>query len=174
MLRLPDELKPYVNDFKINLLEVRDNNLVFHNQDNKDLFSLLKIMYDGKADRQTKRQQLEHYSAQRKVDQTVVKVIASVTNVNMAIFEKEEDVTVCELWDEVKKEGIEEGRAEGRKEGRVEGREEGMTEGEVKGEDRLAKLINQLMSENRFEDVTKVTMDTNYRKELYAKYSITV
>jgi hypothetical protein len=55
-------------------------------------------MYDGKSDRQTKRQQLEHYSAQRKVDQTVVKVIASVTNVNMAIFEKEEDVTVCELF----------------------------------------------------------------------------
>jgi hypothetical protein len=154
MLRLPDELKPYVNDFKINLVEVRDNNLVFHNQDNRDLFSLLKIMYDGKADRQTKRQQLEQYSAQRKVDQTVVKVIASVTNVNMAIFEKEEDVTVCELWDEVKKEG--------------------MTEGEAKGEDRLAKLINQLMSENRLDDVTKVTMDTDYRKELYAKYSITV
>jgi flagellar biosynthesis/type III secretory pathway protein FliH len=76
----------------------------------------------------------------------------------MAIFEKEEDVTVCELWDEVKKEG----------------RAEGMTEGEVKGEDRLAKLINQLMSENRLDDVTKVTMDTDYRKELYAKYNITV
>jgi predicted transposase YdaD len=88
----------------------------------------------------------------------------------MAIFEKEEDVTVCELWDEVKKEG----RVEGREEGRIEGRAEGMMEGEVKGEDKLAKLINQLMSEKRFDDVTKVTMDTDYRKELYAKYSITV
>jgi hypothetical protein len=53
-------------------------------------------------------------------------------------------------------------------------KKEGMTEGEAKGEDRLAKLINRLMSENRLDDVTKVTMDTDYRKELYAKYSITV
>jgi hypothetical protein len=166
MLRLPDELKPYVNDFKLNLLEVRDNDLVFHNQDNNDLFSLLKIMYDVNADRQTKRQQLEQYSTQRKVDQTVVKVIASVTNVNMDIFEKEEEVTMCELWDEVR----DEGRIEGRAEGRIEGR----AEGEIKGEDRLAKLVNRLMSENRFDDVTKVTMDTAYRQELYAKYSITV
>jgi hypothetical protein len=76
----------------------------------------------------------------------------------MDIFEKEEEVTMCELWDEV----------------RAEGRIEGRAEGEIKGEDRLAKLINRLMSENRFDDVTKVTMDTAYRQELYAKYSITI
>jgi hypothetical protein len=139
MLRLPDELKPYVNDFKINLVEVRDNDLEFHNQDNKDLFTLLKIMYDNGIDRIIKRQQLEHYSIQHNVDQTVVKVIASVTNVNMDIFEKEGDVTVCELWDEV--------------------RQEGRVEGEIKGEDKLAKLINKLMNEKRFDDVTKATID---------------
>jgi predicted transposase YdaD len=80
----------------------------------------------------------------------------------MDIFEKEEEVTMCELWDEV------------RDEGRIEGRIEGEIKGEIKGEDKLAKLVNRLMSENRFDDVTKVTMDTAYRQELYAKYSITV
>jgi hypothetical protein len=156
MLRLPDELKPYVNDFKINLVEVRDNDLEFHNQDNKDLFTLLKIMYDGNIDRKIKRQQLEHYSVQRKIDQTVVKVIASVTNVNMDIFKKEGNVTVCELWDEV----------------RQEGKAEGRIEGEIKGEDKLAKLINKLMNEKRFDDVTKATTDADYRKTLYTEYKI--
>jgi hypothetical protein len=148
MLRLPDELKPYVNDFKINLVEVRDNDLVFHNQDNKDLFSLLKIMYDGNTDRKTKREQLELYSSQCKIGQTVVKLIASVTNVDMCIFEKEDDVTVCELWDEVREEGKQE------------------------GEDKLARLISKLMTEKRYDDVTKVTTDADYRRALYAEYSI--
>jgi predicted transposase YdaD len=117
-------------------------------------------MYDSNIDRKIKRQQLEQYSVQRKVDQTVVKVIASVTNVNMDIFEKEGDVTVCELWDEVRQEGRTEGRAEGEK------------KGEKKGEDKLAKLINKLMNENRFDDVTRATTDAEYRKTLYTEYKI--
>lgn len=105
MLNLPEELKPYVNDVKINLVEARDNNLVFHNRDNQDLFALLKIIYDGNASRPEKRQQLEQYSAERKIDQTVLKVIASTTKVKLDVFEDEEEVTVCRLWDEVKEEG---------------------------------------------------------------------
>jgi hypothetical protein len=105
-------------------------------------------MYDSNIDRKIKRQQLEQYSAQRKVDQTVVKVIASVTNVNMDIFKKEGDVSVCELWDEVRQEG------------------------EKKGEDKLAKLINKLMNEKRFDDVTRATTDAEYRKTLYTEYKI--
>jgi hypothetical protein len=152
MIRLPDELKPYVNDFKINLVEVRDNDLEFHNQDNKDLFTLLKIMYDNNIDRKIKRQQLEHYSVQRKVDQTVVKVIASVTNVNMDIFKKEGDVTVCELWDEVRKEG--------------------KVEGEIKGEDKLARLIKKLKLDNRQVEADEVLDDKALRDQLYKEYSI--
>jgi hypothetical protein len=109
-------------------------------------------MYDSNTDRKTKREQLETYSSQCKVDQTVIKLIASVTNVNMGIFKKEDGVTVCELWDEVRQEGKEEGRQE--------------------GEDKLAKLISKLMTEKRFDDVTKATTDTEYRKALYAEYSI--
>jgi predicted transposase YdaD len=86
----------------------------------------------------------------------------------MDIFEKEGDVTVCELWDEVRQEG----RAEGRAKGRIEGRAEGEKKGEKKGEDKLAKLINKLMNENRFDDVTRATTDAEYRKTLYTEYKI--
>jgi hypothetical protein len=109
-------------------------------------------MYDGKADRQIKRQQIEDYSAQRKIDETVVKVIASVTNVNMDIFEKE-DVTMCELWEEVKAEGKAEGKSE--------------------GEDKLARLINRLISDKRLDDVSKASNDKTIRQALYKEYGIT-
>jgi hypothetical protein len=109
-------------------------------------------MYDNNIDRKIKRQQLEHYSVQRKVDQTVVKVIASVTNVNMDIFKKEGDVTVCELWDEVRKEG--------------------KVEGEIKGEDKLARLIKKLKLDNRQVEADEVLDDKALRDQLYKEYSI--
>lgn len=31
MLRIPDRLQPFVNDYKMNLIEVRDNCFKFHN-----------------------------------------------------------------------------------------------------------------------------------------------
>jgi predicted transposase YdaD len=80
----------------------------------------------------------------------------------MGIFKKEDDVTVCELWDEVRQEGRQEGKEEGRQEGRQE------------GEDKLARLISKLMTEKRFDDVTKATTDAEYRKALYDEYSINV
>jgi hypothetical protein len=116
MLNLPDELKPFVNDFKINLVEVRDNNLTFNNQDNKDLFTLLRIIYDNKSDRKTKRAQLEEYSNNRTVDRAVLKVIVATSKSNINVHEEKEEITVCKLWDEVREDGKEEGRAEGRME----------------------------------------------------------
>jgi predicted transposase YdaD len=51
-------------------------------------------------------------------------VIASTTKVKLDVFEDEEEVTVCKLWDEVKAEGKTEGKAEGRAEGKAEGKAE--------------------------------------------------
>jgi predicted transposase YdaD len=58
----------------------------------------------------------------------VLKVIASTTKVKLDVFEDEEEVTVCRLWDEVKEEGKAEGRAEGKTEGKAEGKTEGKAE----------------------------------------------
>jgi hypothetical protein len=149
MLDIADELKPFVTNYKINLVEVRDNKIVFKNQKNKDLFALLKIIYDNKTDRKKKRQQLEQYSNNRTIDETVIKVVASTTNVGMDILKKEDEVTVCALWDEV--------------------REEGRNEGENK----LATLINRLIADKRQDDISKATTDENIRQEMYKEYGIT-
>jgi hypothetical protein len=105
MLDLPEELKPFINNFKVNLVEARDNNLVFHNQNNKDLFSLLKIIYDDLVDRKERREQIKNYEKARTIDKSVRMVIAATSKVNLNEYEKEEDATVCKLWDEVREDG---------------------------------------------------------------------
>jgi hypothetical protein len=105
MLDLPEELKPFINNFKVNLVEARDNNLVFHNQNNKDLFSLLKIIYDDMVDRKERREQIKNYEKARTIDKSVRMVIAATSKVNLNEYEKEEDATVCKLWDEVREDG---------------------------------------------------------------------
>jgi hypothetical protein len=105
MLNLPKKLKPFVNDFKINLVEVRNNNLIFHNQNNQDLFSLLKIIYDDSTDRTTRREQIKKYETDRTLDESVRMAIAATSGVNLTEYEKEADATVCKLWDEVREDG---------------------------------------------------------------------
>jgi hypothetical protein len=53
-----------------------------------------------------------------------------------------------------------------------QGRSQGISQGISQGENRLAQLINQLIADNRQEDIAKVTTDEAIRKEMYKKYGI--
>jgi hypothetical protein len=86
-------------------VEVRNNNLIFHNQNNQDLFSLLKIIYDDSTDRTTRREQIKKYETDRTLDESVRMAIAATSGVNLTEYEKEADATVCKLWDEVREDG---------------------------------------------------------------------
>ena len=44
MLNIPKEVEPFVNDYKMHLIEARKNNLKLHNINNIDLFNLLEIL----------------------------------------------------------------------------------------------------------------------------------
>lgn len=46
MLNIPERMKIFVNDYKMMLVEARQNNLKFHNINNKDFFNMLKIILD--------------------------------------------------------------------------------------------------------------------------------
>jgi hypothetical protein len=113
MLDLPEELKPFITNYKVNLVEARDNNLIFHNQNNKDLFSLLRIIYDDSTDRRVRREQIAQYESDRNIDKSVCMAVAATSRVDLKEYEKEADAIVCNLWDEVRAEGKEEGKEEG-------------------------------------------------------------
>ena len=44
ILNIPEELKAFVNDYKILLVEARENNLIFHNIKNVAFFNMMKII----------------------------------------------------------------------------------------------------------------------------------
>lgn len=46
MLNVSQEMKNYVNDYKMLLVEARKNNLILRNGNNVDLFNLLEIILD--------------------------------------------------------------------------------------------------------------------------------
>ncbi len=61
---------------------------------------------------------------------------------------EEDEVTVCELFDQYVRQGREEGRREGMQEGRAEGRQEGIVEGEAR------RLVADIENAMKFFQVT--------------------
>ena len=59
-----------------------------------------------------------------------------------------------------------------KREGREEGREEGRKEGRKEGEARLSSLLKTLMEQGRNEDVQRVLVDKEFRKQMYKKYDL--
>ena len=110
MLEIPEELKAYVNDYKMLLVEARENDLRLHNINNKDLFSLLEIILDSSLSKNERKEQAIEYSRKNKTDRSVAITVAGATNTKLdySVLEKGED-GMCTLFKEI----AEEGRARG-------------------------------------------------------------
>lgn len=114
MMDIPEEVKPFVNDYKMNLIEVRNTKLVFHNKNNRDLFHLFQIMCDkGKSSKDRKREVIE-YAEKNQVDSSVWRAIASVNGVSIETLEKKEDAVMLSMFKELKDEAEKEGEFNGR------------------------------------------------------------
>lgn len=126
MLSIPEEMKPFVNDYKMLLVEARENCLKLHNMNNIDLFNLLEIILSKEAPwRETKQKAIE-YTKEHHTDKTVVMTVAGATNCkhDYNSLEKKEDADMCTVF--------EEGRAEGKIEEIIEtGHEFGLLEDDI-------------------------------------------
>ncbi|MEY8515658.1 transposase [Lachnospiraceae bacterium 29-84] len=131
MLEIDEEIAPFVNDYKLLLVEARKNDLRLHNLDNVHLFRLLEIFLDKENSLKETRSKAMEYTREHKVGKSVVMAVASATNcvLDYDELDKEGEVDMCTVWEKVMAEGHMEGRIEGRIEGRTEGRIEGRTEG---------------------------------------------
>ena len=108
MLDIPNEMKSYINNYTINVVELKKNNLNLQNKNNIDLFKIMSIVYDMNRDRQERKQLLSQYEANQTIDECVVDAIASITKMNIN-YNKAGERKMCTLWDEVREEGREEG-----------------------------------------------------------------
>ena len=114
MLDIPEKIVRYVNDYKILLVEARQNDLVLHNMNNVDLFNLLEIILDKKMPKNEAKKKAIQYGEEHQVDKSVVMTVAGATNskIDYNAFEKGE-VTMCSLFDEIAKENEIKGKALG-------------------------------------------------------------
>ena len=78
---------------------------------------------------------------------------------------EEDEVKVCELFDQYERRG----RAQGLAEGEERGRAEGKIEGRIEGEARFAKLLQVLIEGGRNDDLKRAASDQSYREQLYVE-----
>ena len=131
MLNIPDRMKPFVNDYKMLLVEARQNNLLFHNMTNIAFFDMLKVVLNKSITKDEARKKAAEYALIHNVDKTVVMTIAGATNckIDYNALYKEEDISMNTLFDVIENDGIMKGKAEGKAEGIIEGKAEGIIEG---------------------------------------------
>ena len=121
MLNIPKELTPYVNDYKLLFVEARENNLLLHNTDNRDLFQLFQILLDKSMTVKEAKEKAIRYSTEHKTDKSVIQAVAGATKVkiNYHLLEKGEDA-MCTLFEKIENEGITKGITKGITLGRAE------------------------------------------------------
>lgn len=122
MLDISDEMKTYVNNYKMLLVEARKNNLKLHNINNMDFFKLLGIFLDRNIPKKEAKEKAIQYCEEHSTQKSVIMTVASAAKIkiNYNRFEKG-DGNMCTLFEEIAKENKEEGRAEGKTEGKAEG-----------------------------------------------------
>ena len=143
MLNIPMEMLPFVNDYKMHLVEARKNDLKLHNVNNKDLFNLLEILLDKNNKLSVTRKKAINYAREHKVEKSVIMTVAGAANCKMDYNRmlKKGDADMCTVFEETRKEGVAQGVTQGRAEEIIEtGYEFGLSEDDILA--RLQKKLN--------------------------------
>ncbi len=146
ILRIPVEMKPFVNDYKMHLVEARKNDLKLHNINNQDLFHLLAILLDKNEKTAKIRESAINYAREHEVEKTVIMTVAGAANCRMDydLIQRKGDADMCRVFEETRKEGIAQGLAEGEKIGEAKGIIETGYEFGLSKDDILERLQNKL------------------------------
>ena len=169
-LNLDSELKHYVSDYSINLIDLKKLSEDDINKFKKDFKLIADYMVKGskhKAD----RIDLNH-------PEEVSELILRLTGEELPFeVECEEGGKNMEkffepMFERAEARGRAEGRAEGEARGRAEGEARGRAEGKTEGESCLARLISLLMSEGKNDKIKDVVENEVIRHGLYKEYGI--
>lgn len=135
MLKIPENLRPVVNDYKINLIQVRESEqLPFRNADVRTVFEICQNIYKRNY------KKIEDAYQEKEISSELGIVIGTITEsqelVNQALKREGGKFNMCTALEDLKKEGKIEGKEEGRIEGRIEGKilarfEDGMSPKEI-------------------------------------------
>ncbi len=176
--QIPEKTWKYIDELKLHVFEMKHLP-----EETRKLFqSDMRIVVDyfAEGERYRSDRKIRHKAALIKM----IKVLSGEMDtedierwMEEQGIREEDDLTVCELFDQYvrqgRKEGISIGRAEGITAGKAEGiaigRAEGFATGRFEGENRFARLVKMLLDCGRSEDLQKAVSDQGYREQLYVE-----
>lgn len=144
MMDIPDELKPFINNYRIHVFQIRDcKQYSFNHPDNQDFFTLISEFYSQKNHFNLREFEKKHpgMTVYWETAAAVGAATGTTKLVNYALKHKGERLNMCTALQGLIDEGLDIGRkngiAEGRKAGLVEGRDEAIN-----------KIVSQLKNLN--------------------------
>ena len=181
-LNLDSELKHYVSDYSINLIDLKKLSEDDINKFKKDFKLIADYMVKGskhKADRidLNHPEEVSELILRLTGEELPFEVECEEGGKNMEkffepMFERAEARGEARGRAEGRAEGEARGRAEGEARGRAEGEARGRAEGKTEGESCLARLISLLMSEGKNDKIKDVVENEVIRHGLYKEYGI--
>ena len=114
MLQIPPEMKKYVNDYSMVLVEARADQLGLYNSNNIDLFNLLKILLNPSKSIKEIKGEVQHYVREHSVDKQVIMTVAGTANceIDYSALSGKEGGNMWRVFAEERAEGKKEGKAE--------------------------------------------------------------
>lgn len=107
MLNIPESMAEFVSDYRILLVEARQNNLKLHNTNNIDLFNLLGILLDKSQPTSEAKTKAIAYANTHRVDRSVIMTVAGAANCRLDynILDWKGDANMCTVFEETWAEG---------------------------------------------------------------------
>lgn len=173
-MNIQENLKPFVSDYKINVVEV-----AFLDDKLDNFHSDFRIIAEYFVN---KRRNIEYTPSAQEIQHVdeFLKLLQALTGddryfdvLNLLQKEaKKEGVNMCEILDKVENRGI----AIGEKRGEIRGEKRGEIRGEKRGREEMADEINQLnailLKQNRMDDLRRTLADRNYQRQLMTEFGI--
>lgn len=165
-MNIQENLKPFVSDYKINVVEV-----AFLDDKLDNFHSDIRIIAEYFVN---KRRNMEYTPSAQEIQHVdeFLKLLQALTGddryfdvLNLLQKEaKKEGVNMCEILDKVENRGIAIGEIRGE------------IRGEKRGREKMADEINQLnailLKQNRMDDLRRTLADRNYQRQLMTEFGI--
>ncbi len=169
-MNIQENLKPFVSDYKINVVEV-----AFLDDKLDNFHSDFRIIAEYFVN---KRRNIEYTPSAQEIQHVdeFLKLLQALTGddryfdvLNLLQKEaKKEGVNMCEILDKVENRGIAIGE--------IRGEIRGEKRGEKRGREKMADEINQLnailLKQNRMDDLRRTLADRNYQRQLMTEFGI--
>lgn len=169
-MNIQENLKPFVSDYKINVVEV-----AFLDDKLDNFHSDFRIIAEYFVN---KRRNIEYTPSAQEIQHVdeFLRLLQALTGddryfdvLNLLQKEaKKEGVNMCEILDKVENRGIAIGE--------IRGEIRGEKRGEKRGREKMADEINQLnailLKQNRMDDLRRTLADRNYQRQLMTEFGI--